>query len=149
MFNFIAVLTGLLFGLGMTLSGMTNPDNVIGFLDIAGVWNPSLIFVMGGALMVFMPVYFFQIKSRPKPVCASDFKLSTKGKLDTSLITGAILFGLGWGLAGICPGPAITALSGQNVDALLFVVFMMLGMKIASADQLSRFRQFAGTITNS
>lgn len=142
MFNLIAILSGLLFGFGMSLSGMTNPENVIGFLDIAGNWNPSLIFVMGGALLVFMPFYFFQIKSMPAPVCAQDFKLSARHRIDKSLITGASLFGLGWGLAGICPGPAVTALAGLNTDALLFVVFMLLGMQIASPEQISRFRVF-------
>ena len=130
MFNVFAVLSGLLFGLGMTLSGMTNPDNVIGFLDIAGAWNPSLMFVMGGALMVFMPVYFFRIKPMSAPVYAMDFKLPARKDIDKPLLTGAVLFGLGWGLAGICPGPAVTALGGLNSDALLFVVFMLLGMSL-------------------
>lgn len=131
MFNLIAVLSGLLFGLGMTLSGMTNPDNVIGFLDIAGNWNPSLIFVMGGALLVFTPVYLLRIKPMASPVCSTSFKVSNRRRIDKPLLAGAALFGLGWGLAGICPGPAVTSLASLNTDALLFVAFMVLGMIIS------------------
>lgn len=141
MFNLIAALSGVLFGMGMTLSGMTNPDNVIGFLDIAGHWNPSLIFVMGGALLVFIPVYFLYIKSMLTPVCSTGFQLSDKRQIDKPLVIGASLFGLGWGLAGICPGPALTALAGLNADALLFVVFMVLGMQLTNVKFISRFKQ--------
>ena len=130
MFNLFAVLSGLLFGLGMALSGMTNPENVIGFLDVAGEWNPSLMFVMGGALLVFMPVYFFRIKPMSAPLYGTDFKLSTRQSIDKSLLSGAVLFGLGWGLASICPGPAVTALGGGSSDALVFVIFMLLGMAV-------------------
>ncbi|WP_263080000.1 YeeE/YedE family protein [Endozoicomonas sp. Mp262] len=130
MFNLFAALSGLLFGLGMALSGMTNPENVIGFLDVAGKWNPSLIFVMGGALLLFMPVYFFWIKPMQAPIYGTDFKFTARQNIDKSLLTGAVLFGLGWGLAGICPGPAVTALGGKSVDALVFVISMLLGMAL-------------------
>ena len=124
-----ALASGLLFGMGMMLSGMVDPNKVIGFLDVAGAWDPSLAFVMGGALMVFMPMYFLVIRPRQKPVCASTFSVSTKTEIDKRLLIGAGLFGVGWGLAGICPGPAVTSLPSLNGTMWAFFVAMLIGMK--------------------
>ncbi|NRB68081.1 MAG: YeeE/YedE family protein [Vibrio sp.] len=126
-----ALVSGLLFGIGMALSGMTNPENVIGFLDVTGAWNPSLAFVMGGALFVFTPAYHFLIKPQARALSGDVFSLSTKAHLDSQLIYGAALFGVGWGLAGICPGPAITSLAFGNVDIVIFLVSMVLGSLLA------------------
>ena len=126
--RFVSLMAGLLFGLGMMISGMVDPNKVIGFLDIAGSWDPSLAFVMGGALLVFMPFYFLVIRKMDKPVCEADFHLSKNNLIDNKLITGAVLFGLGWGIAGICPGPAVTSLSGGNPTILLFMVSMLAGV---------------------
>ncbi|WP_264876029.1 YeeE/YedE family protein [Vibrio agarivorans] len=127
LFSVSALSAGLLFGLGMSLSGMIDPDKVIGFLDLAGEWDPSLAFVMGGALAVFVPGYQLLIKPRSKPVAAESFSISIKRAIDKPLIGGAVLFGLGWGLSGICPGPAITSLSFGNGQMLLFVLAMVGG----------------------
>ncbi|MGF1685428.1 YeeE/YedE family protein [Photobacterium japonica] len=124
-----ALASGLLFGMGMMLSGMVDPNKVIGFLDVAGAWDPSLAFVMGGALLVFMPMYFFVIRPRQKPVCASAFSVSTKTQMDKRLLIGAGLFGIGWGVAGICPGPVVTALPSLNSTMWVFFIAMLVGMK--------------------
>ncbi|ANW27289.1 transporter [Vibrio coralliilyticus] len=126
-----ALLSGLLFGIGMALSGMTNPENVIGFLDVTGAWNPSLVFVMGGALLVFAPAYHFLIKSQAKALSGDVLSLPTKVQLDGKLISGAALFGVGWGLAGICPGPAITSLAFGNLDIAIFIASMVSGSLLA------------------
>lgn len=123
-----ALVSGVLFGVGMVLSGMTDPAVVIGFLDVFGEWNPSLMFVMGGALAVFMPVYYLVIKPRKAPVAADAFCIASKTNIDTPLVVGASVFGLGWGLAGICPGPAVSSLALGNVDVLVFFSMMMLGL---------------------
>lgn len=127
-----AVVAGVLFGLGMMISGMVDPHRVIGFLDITGAWDPSLVFVMGGALVVFMPIYLLIIKKRTAPVCSERFRLSNNHKIDKKLMGGAALFGLGWGIAGICPGPAVTSVSGLNPSMLVFIAAMLLGMVAAS-----------------
>lgn len=126
-----ALLSGLLFGIGMALSGMTNPENVIGFLDVTGAWNPSLIFVVGGALLVFAPAYHFLIKPQAKALSGDVLSLPTKVQLDSKLISGAVLFGVGWGLAGICPGPAITSLAFGNLDIAIFIASMVFGSLLA------------------
>ncbi|WFB50025.1 YeeE/YedE family protein [Vibrio coralliilyticus] len=126
-----ALLSGLLFGIGMALSGMTNPENVIGFLDVTGAWNPSLVFVMGGALLVFAPAYHFLIKPQAKALSGDVFSLPTKLQLDSKLIYGAALFGVGWGFAGICPGPAITSLAFGNLDIVIFIASMVSGSLLA------------------
>ncbi|MDD1794658.1 YeeE/YedE family protein [Enterovibrio sp. ZSDZ42] len=129
MFNHaIALFSGLLFGLGMMISGMVNPANVIGFLDIFGQWNPNLAFVMGGALLVFMPGYFFLVRKQAKPLLADTFCVNESTALDAKLISGAALFGVGWGLVGICPGPAITALGSGSSIVFLFVLSAVIGM---------------------
>lgn len=118
---------GFLFSLGLGISGMTDPQKVIGFLDIFGEWDPSLMFVMVGAILVHAVAYFF-IKNREKPLMAETWHLPQKSKVTWQLMAGAAIFGLGWGLAGYCPGPALTSVSTLNVRPLLFVGGMFLGM---------------------
>lgn len=128
LFRLAALISGLLFGLGMTISGMADPAKVIGFLDVVGNWDPSLMFVMGGALLVFMPAYFLLIKPKTKPLNAEKFCLSTNKKIDMKLLSGAAIFGLGWGIAGVCPGPVVSSLALGNSDVIIFIFSMMLGL---------------------
>lgn len=120
-------LSGLLFGLGLIVSGMVNPAKVIGFLDVAGNWDPSLILVMGGALAVTTPAFYFVLK-RERPIFASSFFMPKRTGIDGKLITGATLFGIGWGTAGLCPGPALTAITSLNSSIVIFVAAMIAGM---------------------
>ncbi|WP_063659515.1 YeeE/YedE family protein [Aliivibrio fischeri] len=133
MFRVIALISGGLFGIGMTLSGMADPGKVIGFLDILGAWDPSLMFVMGGALLVFMPAYFLFIKQKTKPINAEEFCLSTNKRIDNKLISGAAIFGLGWGLAGICPGPVVSSIALGNTDVFVFLFAMICGLAMTNA----------------
>lgn len=119
---------GTLFGLGLTISEMVNPQKVIGFLDVAGEWDPTLAFVMGGALLVAVPAFRFILKERTKPVLEDDFELPTKKAVDGRLVGGSALFGVGWGLAGFCPGPAVTALASGLTPVFAFVAAMIAGM---------------------
>jgi uncharacterized protein len=120
---------GLVFGLGLAVSGMMNPAKVIGFLDVAGDWDPTLVFVMGGALLVTVPGYRVILKRR-RPVLAGGFSLPTKKSVDAPLILGSTLFGVGWGLVGFCPGPAVAAI-GTGLPAVLgFVAAMIAGMAL-------------------
>lgn len=127
-FRLTSLAAGFLFGMGMIISGMADPNKVIGFLDVAGAWDPSLAFVMGGALMVFMPSYFLLIKPKQKPVVAEEFCMSNHKNVDGRLVAGAVLFGLGWGLAGICPGPAMSSLALGNMGVWIFFASMMVGL---------------------
>ncbi len=122
-----AYLCGTLFGLGLSVSEMINPTRVIGFLDVAGVWDPTLLLVMVSALVIALPS-FSLIKQCTQPFFSDQFMLPTKTRIDPRLITGAILFGIGWGMAGLCPGPAITALASLSVEIIGFVTAMLLGM---------------------
>lgn len=121
------LLVGLLFGAGLHVSGMTDPQKVLGFLDVAGDWDPTLAFVMGGALLVTGPV-FFLLRDRQSPWFAPRFLLPTLTRVDRPLLEGAALFGVGWGLVGLCPGPALANLMSAQGDVLLFVAAMMAGM---------------------
>jgi uncharacterized protein len=123
----VALFSGALFGLGLAVSGMTNPAKVIGFLDFAGGWDPTLAFVMGGALLVTIPA-FRLILGRQRPILAGDFALPTKTSLDARLLGGAALFGVGWGLSGFCPGPAVVALTTGLTPVFAFVAAMVAGM---------------------
>lgn len=123
----VNLFAGTLFGLGLTISGMVNPQKVIGFLDFAGDWDPTLAFVMGGAVLVAMPA-FRLILRRPHPILADDFDLPTRKDVDGRLLGGAALFGVGWGLAGFCPGPAVTALASGLLPVFAFVAAMIAGM---------------------
>lgn len=134
-FTFIPLIAGLLFGAGMVISDMVNPVKVIAFLDVAGAWKIDLAFVMGGALLVFAPMYHFVIKPRQKPLDQTEFCITKNKVVDRKLILGASLFGLGWGIAGICPGPALASVSSFNISLLGFIVAMIIGMKIMGAIQ--------------
>lgn len=123
----IALVAGLLFGAGLALGGMTDPAKVIGFLDISGRWDPSLAFVMGTALVITFPVFAW-VRRRERPLFADVFHLPTRQDLDPHLLTGAALFGIGWGIAGLCPGPAVANLASGSAEMLLFVATMMAGM---------------------
>jgi uncharacterized membrane protein YedE/YeeE len=122
--NFAA---GLIFGIGLILSQMVNPAKVMNFLDVAGTWDPSLAFVMGGAVTVAFFGYRVAL-ARPAPLCGETFHLPTAQGLDARLFVGPAIFGVGWGLAGLCPGPAVTALAVGGLDVALFVAFMLAGM---------------------
>jgi uncharacterized protein len=122
-----ALISGTLFGLGLAVSGMMNPQKVIGFLDVAGAWDPTLAFVMGGALLVTIPA-FRLILDRPRPVLADGFSLPTRSSLDARLLGGSALFGIGWGLSGFCPGPAVSALVTGLTPVFAFVAAMLAGM---------------------
>jgi uncharacterized protein len=117
---------GILFGLGLAVSEMTNPARVIGFLNIAGPWDPTLIFVMAGALLVTGSM-FPLILRRVCPLLADGFTLPAKTDIDKPLVLGAVIFGIGWGLAGFCPGPALAALASGSPSVLLFVAAMIVG----------------------
>ncbi len=123
----VALPAGTLFGLGLAVSGMMNPAKVIGFLDVAGDWNPTLMFVMGGALLITVPA-FRLILNRQRPILADGFALPTKSAPDARLLGGAALFGVGWGLSGFCPGPAVAALVTGLTPVFAFVAAMMAGM---------------------
>lgn len=120
-------ISGLLFGLGLTVSAMINPAKVIGFLDLFGNWDPSLALVMGGGLAVTFPAFRIILK-RDKPLLETRFFLPTKQDIDRKLVGGAVLFGIGWGLAGLCPGPALTSLITMDRSIWLFVIAMIGGM---------------------
>ena len=120
-------LVGLIFGIGLILSGMTDPGKVIGFLDLFGNWDPSLAFVMGGAILV--GVFAFTVaKKRTTSVLGGAMQLPTARHVDKRLIIGSLAFGAGWGLAGFCPGPALVSLGGGEVKAAVFVLAMLIGM---------------------
>jgi uncharacterized membrane protein YedE/YeeE len=123
----VALVSGLLFGCGLTFSDMINPRRVLGFLDVAGTWDPTLAFVMGGALLVTLPA-FYLVRKMKAPFCDIGFQLPTSKLVDARLVTGAAMFGLGWGLVGLCPGPALGALVTLQSDVLIFVVSMLVGM---------------------
>jgi uncharacterized membrane protein YedE/YeeE len=125
----LSLIAGIIFGIGLTLSGMTNPARVRGFLDLFGDWDPTLAFVMGGAIPVMAVAWLVQARMS-KPAAESEFFLPGTTKLDGKLAIGAILFGVGWGLAGLCPGPAIASLAtATSVTAVgAFVIAMIVGM---------------------
>ena len=127
MTNLAALLAGLVFGLGLIVSGMANPAKVLGFLDLAGAWDPSLAFVMGGAVGVGL-VAFFLARQRAVSLLGAPLKLPAARGIDRRLVGGSLLFGIGWGVAGFCPGPALVALGMGNAKALVFVAAMLVGM---------------------
>ncbi|MBI3249109.1 MAG: YeeE/YedE family protein [Deltaproteobacteria bacterium] len=122
-----AFLSGAIFACGLAVGGMTQPAKVTAFLDIAGNWDPSLAFVMMGAIMVHAVLYR-AIRRRPSPLFAAAFALPVRTDLDARLIGGAALFGVGWGLGGFCPGPAVTSLASGREPVLIFVIAMLAGM---------------------
>lgn len=132
-------ISGSLFGAGMIISGMADPSKVIGFLNITGNWDPSLAFVMGGALAVFTPIYHFVIKKRSHAISKDKFTWTTNTTIDGTLIWGAVIFGAGWGLAGFCPGPAMASIGGGTNIVLAFVLSMIVGIVHANQYLAGRF----------
>jgi hypothetical protein len=129
--QFFAFLSGLIFGFGLIVSGMADPAKVLNFLDVFGTWDPSLAFVIGGAIAVTAPGFAWLTRTRQQPIFDSEFRIPTKTALDPKLLTGSAIFGIGWGLGGFCPGPALTALPMAATGTLIFVAFMLGGMWLA------------------
>jgi uncharacterized protein len=127
----VALLCGLVFGVGLAVSGMTDTAKVLGFLDVAGNWVPDLAFVMGGAVCVTLVAFRFILRMK-KPLLSASFSLPTKTALDGRLLSGAAIFGIGWGIYGYCPGPALSALTYQDSKTAIFVVAMLVGMALAN-----------------
>ena len=123
----IAALVGLIFGLGLLVSGMANPQKVLGFLDLAGPWDPSLALVMGGAIAVGL-VGFALARKRQRSLLGEPMQLPSRTDIDAPLLIGSALFGIGWGLAGYCPGPALTGITAGMPSAILFSAAMLAGM---------------------
>ncbi len=124
-----ALALGLLFGLGLTVSQMVNPAKVLAFLDVAGAWDPTLLFVLGGAVVVTTVGYRVVLR-RPGTLFGGAFQLPSKVKIDTKLLGGAAVFGVGWGLAGLCPGPALTVLGTGAPEAVVFFAAMIAGIAV-------------------
>jgi len=125
--DYLSAFAGLIFALGLGLGGMTRADVVLGFLDVTGDWNPSLIFVMAGAVL-FNFVTFRLILNRPTPFWRSKFQVPTNNQIDKRLIIGSAIFGIGWGLAGVCPGPGIVAFSSLSLPAVVYIVGLFAGV---------------------
>jgi uncharacterized membrane protein YedE/YeeE len=127
-----AFISGLIFGIGLIVSGMTNPGKVIGFLDIFGHWDPSLAFVMGGAILVAAPAFALS-KRRKTSLLGEEITPSTHKRPDFKLIIGSLLFGIGWGLVGYCPGPAVASVLDSGIQPLIFVAAMLIGLAASNA----------------
>ncbi|MDZ4140571.1 MAG: YeeE/YedE family protein [Methylotenera sp.] len=132
-----ALLAGLIFGFGLILAGMANPAKVLGFLDLAGAWDPSLAFVMGGAIAVGI-VAFAIAGKRDLSLLGLPMHLPTTRQIDKRLVIGGLLFGIGWGLAGICPGPAVVLLGAGSLKGVLFLIAMLVGMAIFELLEIRR-----------
>jgi uncharacterized membrane protein YedE/YeeE len=124
-------LIGVLFGLGLIISGMSNPQKVLNFLDITGNWDPSLIFVMGGAILVGLGG-FYLVSKRTETFFGGVFHIPTRRDISKPLVIGSLIFGAGWGIAGFCPGPVIVALGAGHLKALVFVIAMLAGMALCN-----------------
>ncbi len=122
-----ALIAGLVFGIGLIVSGMSNPAKVVGFLDLAGNWDPSLAFVMGGAIAVGLVTFRFA-KTRTLSLLGEPMALPTNTTIDKRLVLGSLIFGIGWGIAGFCPGPSLVAFGMGYSEAVIFVVSMIVGM---------------------
>lgn len=126
-----ALIVGAIFGVGIVISGMGNPAKVQNFFDLFGSWDPSLTFVMGGALLVFLPGYFLLVRPRPAPILEPEFHLPQRKVIDARLVGGAAVFGVGWGVVGFCPGGAIPMVGTLDASVFLFIAAMAAGMLIA------------------
>jgi uncharacterized membrane protein YedE/YeeE len=126
MMKWLALLAGTVFGLGLSVSGMIDPAKVINFLDFTGHWDPTLALVMGGAVLVSLPAFLLS-RRRSHPLLAGTFQMPTSQAIDRTLLTGAAIFGLGWGLGGFCPGPAVAALGSAQWQVAVFVLAMIAG----------------------
>ncbi len=129
MLTFTSLLAGLVFGLGLIASGMSNPAKVLGFLDLAGGWDPSLAFVMAGAIVIGA-LAFFAARHRKRSLLGAEMNFPRSVQIDRRLLLGSSLFGIGWGLAGFCPGPALVAMGMGEIKALVFVISMLAGMGV-------------------
>lgn len=136
-YSIASLFAGLLFGLGLIVSGMANPEKVLGFLDIAGQWDPSLAFVMGGAILVGL-VAFALARKRTLSFLGFDMKLPSNTRIDKRLVIGSVMFGVGWGVAGFCPGPSLVALGAGEFKAVVFVGSMVAGMILFEAIERRR-----------
>jgi len=136
MSKIISLVSGIIFGVGLVISEMINPEKVLGFLDLFGNWDPSLAFVMIGALIVFSPLFHI-IKNKEKPLFAEKFNYSNNKKVNNRLIVGSALFGAGWGLGGLCPGPAISSIALININSIVFVFAMFFGFYLVKFLKLS------------
>jgi uncharacterized membrane protein YedE/YeeE len=130
--NIVALVSGLLFGIGLTVSTMVDPARVIAFLDIFGKWDPTLAFVMLGGISVYVPVYWMFVKPKNRTILGGSLHLPTKTGVDKSLILGAVIFGIGWGISGICPGPGMTNMTSGDFTIYAYLVSMLIGMIGAS-----------------
>ena len=130
MSKIISLVCGVIFGIGLTVSQMIDPAKVLGFLNIFGDWDPSLAFVMIGALIISSP-FFHLFKNNNKPIFSEKFSYSQKKEINKKLIVGSSLFGAGWGLAGLCPGPAIASLALLNINSAILAVAMFVGFYLA------------------
>lgn len=128
----IALISGILFGLGLGISQMIDPARVLGFLDVTGIWDPTLLFVLGGAVTVTV-IAFQWILRRKNPFFSARFMLPTRNDIDAPLVIGAMIFGAGWGISGYCPGPGLTALVLGQWNAVLFVLSLIVGMLVYQA----------------
>lgn len=137
----VAFFVGFVFAIGLGISGMTQPQKVVGFLDVFGDWDPSLIFVMGGAVGVHILTYRLIMK-RKTPLLATKWSVPTKTEITPALIAGSVIFGVGWGLAGYCPGPVVTSLASFEPKPFVFVVAMLVGMMLfKQLDKRVKFRK--------
>ena len=148
MTSLFAFIAGLLFGVGLIVAGMANPAKILGFLDIAGKWDPSLALVMVGAIAVGL-VAFAVARRRTESLLGLPMQLPSEGPIDVRLVVGSVVFGIGWGLAGFCPGPAIVALGMGYAKAVAFVAAMVLGMGIFELNERNRAPGDSTTITPS
>ena len=139
MFVLTSLLAGLVFGLGLIVSGMANPAKVLGFLDLAGAWDPSLALVMAGAIAVGF-FAFLVAQNRSRSLLGAEMKLPSATHIDRRLVTGSVLFGMGWGLAGFCPGPGLVALGMGQPKAVAFVAAMLAGMVVFELAEKTRQR---------
>lgn len=137
-----ALLIGLLFGIGLIVGGMSDPAKVLGFLDLAGNWDPSLAFVMGGAILVSAPAFWFAAK-RERALLGAPMRLPTATRIDRRLVLGSLAFGAGWGLAGYCPGPVLASLATGGTKPLVFTIAMVAGMAIFELVEWARASRIA------
>ena len=135
MSKLISLICGIIFGIGLVVSEMINPSKVLGFLNFFGDWDPSLAFVMLGALIIFSP-FFHLFKNNKKPIFTESFSYSNNKEINKNLIIGSSLFGAGWGLIGLCPGPAIASLALFNINSAVFVIAMFVGFYLVKLSDL-------------
>jgi len=140
--NLTSLLAGLVFGFGLALSGMTHPEKVLGFLDVAGEWNASLLFVLGGAVGVTVVSFRFILRLN-KPIFEERFFITKETKIDRPLVLGAVLFGIGWGISGYCPGPAVALIASPNWELLAFLPAAILGAVAEKYFELHSYKKTA------